>query len=141
MINVGRRSTRLKTLDYQIVTIPNNKVTTNVIVNYAEPDQKLRITLPVSVAYGSDVAKVKKILLGIAHDVIKKTEYLLDDPSPKAFFLEFGDSGLKFILYVWAKKYNLPDEVKDAINSEIAQRFAAEGIEIPFPQMDVRLQK
>jgi small-conductance mechanosensitive channel len=141
VINVGPRSTRLKTLDYQIVTIPNNKITTNVIVNYAEPDQKLRITIPVFVAYGSDVAKVKQILLGIAHDVIKKTEYLLDDPSPKAFFLEFGDSGLKFILYVWAKKYNLPDEVKDAINSEIAQRFAAEGIEIPFPQMDVRLKK
>jgi small-conductance mechanosensitive channel len=117
VINVGSRSTRLKTLDYQIVTIPNNKITTNVIVNFAEPDQKLRITIPVSVAYGSDVAKVRQILLEIAHDVIKKTEYLLEDPAPKAFFLEFGDSGLKFIFYVWAKKYNLPDEVKDAINS------------------------
>jgi small-conductance mechanosensitive channel len=141
VINVGPRSTRLKTLDYQIVTIPNNKITTTVIVNYAEPDQKLRITIPVSVAYGSDIAKVRQILLEIAHDVIKKTEYLLEDPAPKAFFLEFGDSGLKFILYVWAKKYNLPDEVKDAINSRIAQRFAAEGIDIPFPQVEVRLKK
>jgi MscS family membrane protein len=141
VINVGPRSTRLKTLDYQIVTIPNNKITTNVIVNFAEPDQKLRITLPVSVTYGTDVEKVRRILLEIARDVIEKTEYLLDDPAPKAFFSEFGDSGLKFILYVWAKKYNLPDEVKDAINTRIASRFAAEGIEIPFPQMDVRLLK
>lgn len=141
VINVGPRSTRLKTLDYQIVTIPNNKITTNVIVNFAEPDQKLRITLPVSVAYGTDVEKVRRILLEIARDVIEKTEYLLDDPAPKAFFSEFGDSGLKFILYVWAKKYNLPDEVKDAINTRIASRFAAEGIEIPFLQMDVRLLK
>jgi MscS family membrane protein len=141
VINVGPRSTRLKTLDEQIVTIPNNKITTNVIVNYAEPDQKLRISIPVSVAYGSDIPKVKQILLEIAHDIIKKTEYLVDNPVPKVFFLEFGDYGLKFVLYVWAAKYNLPDEVKDAVNSRVAERFAAEGIEIPFPQMDVRLTK
>jgi MscS family membrane protein len=54
---------------------------------------------------------------------------------------KFGDFGLKFVLYVWAKAYNLPDEVMDAVNSQIAERFATEGIEIPFPQMDVRMRK
>jgi small-conductance mechanosensitive channel len=141
VVSIGPRSTRIKTLDYQIITIPNNKITTNVIVNYAMPDQKLRITIPVSVVNGSDVKTVKRILLEIARDVIYKTEYLLDDPSPKVFFLEFGDFGLKFVLYVWAKAYNLPGEVMDAVNSQIAERFATEGIEIPFPQMDVRMRK
>lgn len=141
VISIGPRSTRLKTLEYQIVTIPNNKITSNVIVNYAEPDQKLRISIPVSVAYGTDPKKVKEILLEIASNVIQKTDYLLHEPAPKVFFLEFSDSSLNFILYVWAKKYNLPDEVKDAINSQIAERFAAEGIEIPFPQMEIRLKK
>jgi len=141
VISIGPRSTRLKTLDYQIVTIPNNKITTNVIVNYAEPDQKLRITVPVSVAYGTDPNKVKNILLDVATEVVKNTEYLIDDPPPKVFFSEYADSSLNFILYVWAKKYNLPDEVKDAVNTRIADRFAAEGIEIPFPQMEVRVKK
>jgi small-conductance mechanosensitive channel len=141
VISIGPRSTRLKTLDYQIITIPNNKITTNVIVNYAEPDQKLRITLPVSVAYGTDPKKVKTLLLEIAKTIIKGTDYLLEEPAPKVFFLEFSDSSLKFVLYVWAKKYNLPDEVKDAINSQIVERFAAESIEIPYPQMEVRLKK
>ncbi|MFA6225383.1 MAG: mechanosensitive ion channel family protein [Methanoregula sp.] len=141
VISIGPRSTRLKTLDYQIVTIPNNKITTNIIINYAEPDQKLRITLPISVACGSDPKRVKEILLEIAHNTIEKTEYLLEEPAPKAFFAEFQDSSLKFILYVWARKYNLPDEVKDAINIQITERFAAEGIEIPFPQMEVQLKK
>ncbi len=141
VISIGPRSTRLKTLDYQIVTIPNNKITTNVIVNYAEPDQKMRITIPVSVAYGTDPKKVKDILLEIASEVMKNTEYLIDDPPPKVFFSEYSDSSLNFILYVWAKKYNLPDEVKDAVNTRIADRFAAEGIEIPFPQMEVRVKK
>lgn len=141
VMSIGPRSTRLKTLDYQIVTIPNNKITTNVIVNYAEPDQKLRIIIPVSVAYGSDPKKVKEILLDIAQNTIKNTEYLLEEPAPKAFFSEFQDSSLKFILYVWARKYNLPDEVKDSINTQIAERFATEGILIPFPQMEVQLKK
>jgi MscS family membrane protein len=141
VISVGTRSTRIKTLDYQIVTIPNNKLTTNVIINYSEPDQKLRITIPVSVAYGTDPGRVKEILLEIAQDAIKNSEYILSDPAPTVFFLEFADSSLKFILRVWAKKYNLPDEVKDTINSKIAERFAKEGIEIPFPQMEIRLKK
>jgi MscS family membrane protein len=141
VISIGPRSTRLKTLDYQIVTIPNNKITTNIIINYAEPDQKLRITLPISVACGSNPKQVKEILLDIAQNTIKNTGYLLEEQAPKAFFLEFQDSNLKFILYVWARKYNLPDEVKDSINIQIAERFAAEGIEIPFPQMEVRLKK
>jgi small-conductance mechanosensitive channel len=141
VVSVGTRSTRIKTLDYQVVTIPNNKITSNVIINYSEPDEKLRIIIPVSVAYGSDPDTVKRILLEVAHAVIKETTYLLEDPAPKVFFLEFADSSLKFVLYVWARKYNLPDEVRDSINSRIARRFADEGIEIPFPQMEVRLRK
>lgn len=141
VINIGPRSTRLKTPDYQIVTIPNNKVTSSYIVNYSEPDVKLKFTIPVSVAYGTAPGKVKAILLEIARDVTQNTDYLLEDPAPSAFFTEFADSGLKFILYVWARKYNLPDEVKDAINTRIAERFAAEGIDIPFPQMEVWLKK
>jgi small-conductance mechanosensitive channel len=141
VLSVGPRSTRLKTMDYQIVTIPNNKITSNVIVNYAEPDQKLRITIPVSVAYGTDPKKVKEILLDIAQNTIKTTDYLLDTPPPKVFFIEFAASSLNFILYVWARKYNLPDEVRDSINSQITERFEAAGIEIPFPQMEIRMKK
>jgi len=141
IVNIGPRSTRLKTLDYQIVTIPNNKITSNIIVNYAEPEERLRFTIPVSVAYGTDPAKVKRILLEIAADVTTNTNLLLKEPAPSAFFIEFAESGLNFILYVWGRKYNLPDDIKDAINSRIAARFAAEGIDIPFPQMEVRLKK
>ena len=141
VLSVGTRSTRIKTLDYQIVTIPNNKLTTNIIINYSEPDQKLRITIPVSVAYGNDPGRVKEILLEIAQDAIKNTGYLLADPAPTVFFTEFAESSLNFILRVWAQKYNLPDEVKDSINCRVAERFAQEGIEIPFPQMDVHMKK
>jgi len=141
VLSVGTRSTRIRTLDYQVVTIPNNKITTNVIVNYSEPDEKLRITIPVSVAYGTDPKRVKAILYEIAQEAIKNTEFLLADPAPKVFFTEFGESSINFILRVWMRKYNVPDEAKDAINIRIAERFEKEGIEIPFPQMDIHMKK
>jgi len=141
VVSVGTRSTRLKTLDYQVVTIPNNKLTTNVIVNYSEPDEKLRLTIPVTAAYGTDPVRVKKILLEIAKETIKNTDYLLEDPAPTVFFSEFADSSLNFILRVWMRKYNVPDEVKDTINCRIFERFSNEGIEIPYPQMDIHMRK
>jgi MscS family membrane protein len=141
VVSVGTRSTRIRTTDYQIVTIPNNKITTNIIVNYAEPDQKLRIANYVTVAYSSDIPHVKHVLLEVAQDAIEHTDLFLKEPAPRTFFLEFGDSGLKFVLYIWANAFNTPDNAHDAINTRIAARFAAEGIEIPFPQLEVRMKK
>lgn len=141
VVSVGTRSTRIRTLDYQIVTLPNNKITTNVIINYSEPEEKLRIVIPVSVAYGTDPLRVKRILLEIANETIRNSEFFLSDPAPTVFFSEFGASSLNFILKIWMKKYNVPDESKDAINCRIFERFEKEGIEIPFPQMDVHMRK
>jgi small-conductance mechanosensitive channel len=140
VVEIGPRSTRIKTPDNQIITMPNNKITTSIIVNYSQPDPVIKMTIPISVAYGTDVDTVKRILLEIADDAIKNTDYLLAEPKPRAFFTEFGSSDLKFILSVWARAYNTPDEVKDSINSRIAARFASEGIEIPYQQIDIRMR-
>jgi small-conductance mechanosensitive channel len=141
VIAIGTRSTRIRTVDGKIVTIPNNKITSSSIVNYSEPNPTLRYTVSITVAYGSDIGQVKEVLFEVVEDAIKNTDYFADEPAPKIFFQEFGDSSLKFVIYVWAKAYNLPDEVKDAINVRIAARFAAESIEIPFPQLEVRMKQ
>lgn len=138
---IGTRSTRVRTIDGKIVTIPNSNLTSNAVVNYSEPDPRIRYTIPISVAYGSDIPRVKEILFEEVNDAIKNTDYFADEPAPRIFFSEFGDSALKFVIYVWARAYNVPDEVKDAINTRIAARFVAENISIPFPQMDVYLKK
>jgi Small-conductance mechanosensitive channel len=140
VLMIGTRSTRIRTIDGKLVTIPNSKITSNSVMNYSEPDPMLRYTIPITVAYGSDIGKVKSVLAGIADDAIKNTDYFLSEPGPKVFFQEFGDSSLKFVIYIWAKAYNMPDEVKDAINTRIARRFKEEGIEIPFPQLEVKMK-
>jgi len=142
VLSVGTRSTRIKTLDNEIVTIPNNKLTTNSVINYSEPDPKLRMTIPITVAYGTDPLKVRKILLEVARDAIENTGYFTSEPAPEVLFMEFGESSLKFILHIWTRSATVTaDPVKDAINCRIAVHFAQEGIEIPFPQLEVRMKK
>lgn len=139
--SVGPRSTRIKTLDYQLLTIPNSKIANSVVTNYAMPDVKLKVKIPVSVAYGSDIHRVKEILLEISRDAAIHTPYILTDPAPSVYFLEFGASSLDYMMVLWAKRFNMSWEIKDHINFEIERRFGEEGIEIPFPQMDVHMRE
>lgn len=140
VVSIGPRSTRLMTLDYQMVTIPNAKIATSVIINYAQPEVRLKIKIPVSVAYGSNVARVKEILMVIGREAAEQSEFVLKDPPPQVFFLEFGESSLNFRLVVWARLFSITWEVQDLINTRIEERFRNEGIEIPFPQRDVHLR-
>lgn len=140
VVSVGPRSSRLQTLDYQLVTIPNSKIASSVIINYALPEVRLKIKIPVSAAYGSDVHHVKEVLLGIAWEAVERSEYVISEPVPTVYFLEYGASSLNFTLVVWAKAFNMAWEVQDFINTRIYERFEEEGIEIPFNQMDVHIR-
>ena len=140
VMSIGLRSTRIKTLDSQIVTVPNAKVTSSVVINYAMPDLKMKVRIPFSVAYGSDMEKVKGILLAIAREAAEKTGWVITDPAPSVYFLEFGESVLTGQLILWTNNYDYSWDVQDWVNSRIARRFADEKIEIPFRQVDVRLR-
>jgi len=137
VMSIGLRSTRIKTLDSQIVTVPNSKITSGVVVNFAMPDLKMKVRVPFSVAYGSDMEKVKTILLEIARDAAVKTSWVLTDPAPAVYFLEFGESSLRGQLILWTNNYDYVWDVQDWVNSRIARRFSDEKIEIPFRQVDV----
>ena len=141
VISVGPRSTRLKTLDNQIVTVPNTKVINSFVINYALPDVMMKVRVNVGVSYGSDVPKVKEVLLGLAREVAELYPFVLTAPEPIVYFLEFADSSLNFQLIVWCNDYTKIWDTKDAINTRIHQRFAEEGIVIPFPQRDLHLKQ
>ena len=141
VISIGPRSTRLRTLDYQIVTIPNSKITSNIVINYAQPDIKMKVRIPFSVAYGSDMNRVKKILLEIACEAMEKTSWVLSDPCPSVYFLEFGESSLNGQLLLWTNNYDNTWDVQDYMNSRINERFREEGVEIPFRQVDIWMRR
>jgi small-conductance mechanosensitive channel len=139
VVHIGSRSTRLKTPDNQIVTIPNSTITNSAVMNYTMPNSLMKVRVPVGIAYGTDIPNVKKILTEIAGELAKSYPYLLANPEPVVYFLEFGTSSLNFEIDLWTSDVPKTLEIRDAVNMKIAERFARENIMIPFPRMDVHL--
>lgn len=137
VVDIGLRSTKIETLDHTLVIIPNEKIISNEVINYALPDLRLKVKVPIGVAYGSDPERVKKIVL----DVANNSELIMKEPSPSIFFKEFGESSLNFLLIVWVNNFRDALKVMDEINSRIYEEFNKQGIEIPFPCRTVYLRK
>ena len=134
---VGLRSTKILTRDNESLIVPNSKLSESIIHNVAMPEPKSRVIVPFSVAYGSDIEQVKKIVM----NEIKKIEWFVGDLAPFVRFIEMGDSSLKFKTYFFVSSFDVKLDATDEANTRIYNALNKAGIEIPFPQMDVRLKK
>ncbi len=135
VVAIGIRSTRIKTLDDIMITIPNAIIAGSKIVNESAPTPNLRVRIPVNVAYGSDIDLVEKALVEIA----LQNGNILNDPAPKVFFNAFGESALNLELLCWIKEPALRLKTVDEMNRGIYKNFNELGIKIPFPQRDVHI--
>jgi small-conductance mechanosensitive channel len=133
--DIGLRSTKIRTLDNQLLIIPNSDLCNTMLINQAFPDARAKGRINVGVAYGSDVERVKETLVAAALDI----EAVLRDPAPESYFVSFGDSALHMSLFFWVEEYGQLFDVTDKINSMILRRFKESGIEIPFPMRTVQL--
>lgn len=127
--------TFLKTPDNKNITVPNGSIMSNEVVNYSTNGTR-RVDWNFGVAYGSDIDRVKKILIEEA----SRHELVLKDPEPFCRLSEQGDSSLIFVLRVWVETANYW-QVKFDVLEAVHKRLAAEGVEIPFPQMDVHVKQ
>jgi len=135
--DIGLRSTKIRTLDNQLLIIPNSDLCNTLLTNQAFPDPRAKGRINVGVAYGSDVELVKEILVATALEV----DAVLRDPAPEAFFVAFGDSALAMSLFFWVDEYANLFAINDKINTRIIQRFREKNIEIPFPTRTVIMEK
>jgi len=135
--DIGLRSTKIKTLDNQLLIIPNSDLCNTMLTNQAFPDSRTKGRINIGVAYGSDVDQVKLLLTATAAEVAG----VLTDPEPEAFFVSFGESALNMTLFFWVEKYGTMLAVTDKLNSLILKRFEENSIEIPFPTRTVKLHK
>lgn len=126
---IGLRSTKILTLDALMIVIPNSKIGDSQIVNYSYPDRRMRLKIPVGVAYDSDIDFVTDILIGIA----KRQPHVLESPVPKVTLESFGDSAIDLLLFVWIDSHKDKVQVINRINRDINKMFKKEGVEIPFP--------
>lgn len=137
VIQVGARSTEVVTNDNITIIVPNSKFITENVINWSHNDRRVRFRIPVTVAYGSDVRLVERLLLEVAAE----NPDVLDTPSPGVRLMEFGDSGLLFELRAWSTTLiHRKGLLVSNLNFAILAAFTGQGIEIPFPQRDVRIR-
>ena len=132
---ISFRSTTILTNENMVVIVPNSKLIQNELVNYSYPTQKVRLNIPVGVAYGSDLEWVSEALVKAAQSV----DEVLEAPPPRVHFSGFGDSSLNLEIRVWINEPHKHPQIRSKVNFAIDRVFREYNIEIPFPQRDVYL--
>ena len=126
----------LKGEDGTEALIPNDTFITSTVISQTYSDHRIRLTFPVQVGYASPVEAAMNIMLSAA----KRRQQILPDPEPVVFLKEFADSGINLELIVWVED---PEggvlRLRSGLNLEIWSEFQKSGIDIPFPQREVRL--
>jgi len=133
--DISIRSTVIRTRDDILVTIPNSTLNNSAIVNESDPQRYRRLTVPVGVAYGTDADDVDSVLLSVAEE----SDSVREQPSPRVFLTDFGDSAVNFELWCWIDNPRLRERVRDELLRDIYAGLREADIEIPFPQRDLNL--
>ena len=137
VVHIAARSTTVLTNDNIAIIIPNSSFISSNVINWSHVDPKVRFRVPVSVAYGSDVRFVERLLLQVA----KENENVLEDPPPRVIFKGFGDSALEFELRVWTMRLlHRRGVLLSQLNFSIYEKFQRNDVQIPFPQRDVHIK-
>jgi small-conductance mechanosensitive channel len=132
---IGSRSSTVRTGDGAEMIVPNASLVSETVTNWTLSDRSQRFVLTVGVAYGTNPEKVIELLKATA----ASNPEVLASPGPSALFAGFGASSLDFQLKAWVADGSRLSTVKSDVGLALCAAFAAAGIEIPFPQQDVRI--
>ena len=135
--HIRARSTVIVTNDNITMIVPNTKFIDSPVTNWTYGDPRVRFRLPVGVAYGSDVNKVREALLTAANE----NANTLKDPAPSVFLEKFGENSIDFELVVWSSEMSYrPRRYRSDLNFAMEQKLREAGIEIAFPQRDLHIR-
>ena len=137
VVKISLRSTMVETSDNITMIVPNADFISQTVTNWSYSDPKVRIRIPVGVAYGTDPKEVEKLLLEVAEEDSRT----LKDPKAKVIFRAFGASSLDFELAAWTQEMSTrPTSYISGMNFAIEKKLRENGIEIPFPQQDLHIR-
>src|SRR6266498_3187942 len=135
---IRARSTVIRTNDNIMMIVPNTKFIDSPVTNWTYTDRRVRFRVPIGVAYGSDIAKVRDLLLAVGSE----NPNTLKEPSPGVFLKKFGENSIDFELVVWSSEMSArPSRYRSDLNFAIAEKFREAKIEIPFPQRDLHIRR
>lgn len=135
---IGIRSVSVITRDRVEYLIPNEMLMTSTVENWSFSSKDVRVKVPVSVAYDTDIELAERLLL----DEARKLERMLVHHKPAVWLSAFGDNGIEFEVQLWIDD---PEEGLGNLRSDflkaVWKAFRAHGIEVPYPQRDLRVRE
>jgi len=135
VVDIGLRSTRIRTRDNRLVIVPNNTISTDQIINYTYPDPRYRIQIEIGIAYGQDIEKVRKVLV----DTVRNVEGVLPDKPVDALYVNMGESAMTFRVRWWIHSYIDTRRMFDRVNTALQVALDHAGIKSPFNTLDVNI--
>ena len=136
VIEIGLRATKIRNPDNLVVVVPNNQIMQRDIVNYTMSGQDIRLRIPFSVAYESDIDRAKELLVDVAHAV----DGVKGDPAPIVIARGFGPSEVNLQLRVWILEARARRRIADEISERALRAFEEAGVEIPYPRRELYIR-
>jgi small-conductance mechanosensitive channel len=133
---IGMRATLIRTLDDTILVVPNGVLVKERVVNLSQPTRGLTSRVEVGVAYGSDLALVRRVLAEAA----LASEYTDRERAPVVLVTKFADFFVNVLLIFWVRDYTEQGLALSQVHEEIDRRFREAGVEIPFPVRRIVLE-
>ena len=135
VVEIGMRTTKIRTRDNRMVIVPNSKISNNQVVNYTYPDPRYRVQVDIGIGYGQDIEYVRKII----HDTVRELPGILDDKPVDVLYNEMGDSSMTFRVRWWIQSYEDTRRVYDRVNTALQNTLDEAGVDMPFITYDVNL--
>jgi MscS family membrane protein len=132
VVDIGLRSTRIRTRDNRFVVIPNSIMGRSMVINYSRPDTQYRIQIEIGLAYGTDIETARQTII----DAVRNVEGVLPERNVEALLLQFGESALVFRVRWWLDSYIDTRTMFDRVNTAIYAALNEAGIVFASPQLD-----
>ena len=136
VLEIGTRSTHMKTGDNREVIIPNSSIGQSQVVNYTYPDTQFRVQTEIGVAYGTDIMKMRKVIEG----AVRGVEGVLTDKPVDIFYLKFGDSARLVRVRWWIDTYKDEYPMLDKVNAALEFALIKAVIELPNITYDLNVK-
>lgn len=141
IMDITWRNTTIQALSNNMIIVPNGKIASAIITNFSLPEQALTLVIPVGVSYDSDLERVEQIAVEEGNLVMQQVEGGVADFTPLVRYFEFADSCIRFNVVLKVKEFSYQSPVRHAFIKRLHVRFAAEGIEIPFPMRTIHVKE
>ena len=136
VVEIGTRTTKIRTRDNRLVIVPNSVISKNEVVNYTYPDPLYRIQLDIGIGYGTDIDQVSRLII----DTVRKIDGVLPDKPVEAIYNERGDSAMIFRVRWWIESYTEKRHMYGLVNTALQKALDAAGVDIPFPTHTMNLE-